>query len=268
MKPINCIKMAFCPLVLLMSCTASKKTTQPEGSQAGSLLYANEWKLTELQGEPVSADSRAYLAFANDAETRVTGHTGCNRLNGSVVLTGASSIKFGPAAVTRMACLDGKVAETESKLLAAINKAESWSVKDGVMQLSDGTTVLAKFKAQKPLTAAEALLNGAWELTYIAGPKIAFDGLFPNKKPTIVFDLPKDQVSGNGGCNGYSAKAMVNGTKLTFGDALSTMMACEGNGEPLYFKTLKTVTGYRFEDDNKTLLMLVNELPVLKFVKK
>lgn len=115
--------------------------------------------------------------------------------------------------------------------------------------------------------AKESLkLNGAWELNYISGPKIAFEGLFPDKKPLIVFDLPKTEVNGNGGCNGYSCKVKVDGNKITFGDALSTMMACEGNGEPVYFKTLKTVTAYNINDN--TLTMLMGDIAVLRFTRK
>jgi len=40
-------------------------------------------------------------------------------------------------------------------------------------------------------------LEGTWELNYISGPRIAFDGLYPNKKPTINFDTKENRVSGN-----------------------------------------------------------------------
>lgn len=112
----------------------------------------------------------------------------------------------------------------------------------------------------------EKLLNGAWQLNYISGPKIAFEGLFPHKKPLLVFNFPKQEANGNGGCNGYSVPVKVEGSNISFGDALSTMMACEGNGEPLYFKTLKTVTEYRIE--NNTLVLFMNDVPVLRFSKQ
>ena len=116
------------------------------------------------------------------------------------------------------------------------------------------------------MTREELTLNGAWELNYISGTKIAFNGLFPNKKPLIVFDLPKPEANGNGGCNGYSCKIMVDGNRISFGDALSTMMACDGNGEPLYFKTLKTVTAYSITND--TLTMMMDDIAVMRFTKK
>jgi hypothetical protein len=45
------------------------------------------------------------------------------------------------------------------------------------------------------------------------------------------------------------------------------MMFCEGGGEQTYFKTLKTVTSYKLEDDN-TLSLLAGDMPVMRFVKK
>lgn len=132
--------------------------------------------------------------------------------------------------------------------------------------LQNGNNLLATLRPQKTPSKEELQLNGAWELNYISGPKISFEGLFPNRKPLLVFDFPKTEVTGNGGCNGYSAPVKVAGNTISFGDALSTMMACEGNGEPVYFKTLKTVNAYRI--DGNTLTLLVNDIAVLRFTKK
>ena len=43
----------------------------------------------------------------------------------------------------------------------------------------------------------EATIEGTWQLNYITGPKIAFEGLFPNKKPTIAFNLAENKITGN-----------------------------------------------------------------------
>ena len=40
-------------------------------------------------------------------------------------------------------------------------------------------------------------LQGNWELNYISGKKIAFEGLYPDKRPQITFDVVKNQVNGN-----------------------------------------------------------------------
>ena len=49
--------------------------------------------------------------------------------------------------------------------------------------------LLLSCNASKAIKSNTNLLQGSWELIYISGSKIAFEGLFPNKKPNIVFDL-------------------------------------------------------------------------------
>ena len=49
----------------------------------------------------------------------------------------------------------------------------------------------------KTSNATATSLEGTWELNYITGPRIAFGGLYPNKKPTIIFDLKENRISGN-----------------------------------------------------------------------
>lgn len=74
---------------------------------------------------------------------------------------------------------------------------------------------------------SEKLYGPKWELEYISGPRIAFEGLFPDKKPKISFDKETNQVSGNAGCNGYSADYTLNGTQISFGQPEpATLMFC------------------------------------------
>jgi heat shock protein HslJ len=110
-------------------------------------------------------------------------------------------------------------------------------------------------------------LNGTWELTYISGPKIAFDGLYPDKKPSLNFTFPGTEASGNGSCNGFGCKVTTEGNKISFSNIISTMMACGGNGENLFFKTLETVTSYSI-NSNGTLTMIKGDIAVMTFVKK
>ena len=114
----------------------------------------------------------------------------------------------------------------------------------------------------------ENKLNGNWQLTYITGTKIAFDGLFPNKKPTLLFKLPNTQISGNGGCNGYGGQVKIEGRNISFSQVIHTMMACDGiNGENQFFNTLETVTTYSVNADT-SLILLKGDIAVMRFVKK
>jgi heat shock protein HslJ len=110
-------------------------------------------------------------------------------------------------------------------------------------------------------------LEGTWELNYITGPKIAFDGLFPNKKPTIAFNLGENKIKGNNSCNQYFGALITDGSKIDFKDAKigMTMMACEGNGDGLYMETLNKIESYTITDDGKTLNFLIGNVVMMRF---
>jgi heat shock protein HslJ len=39
-------------------------------------------------------------------------------------------------------------------------------------------------------------LEGTWQLNYITGPRIAFEELYPDNKPTITFEIKREKVVG------------------------------------------------------------------------
>jgi heat shock protein HslJ len=114
----------------------------------------------------------------------------------------------------------------------------------------------------------ENKLNGNWQLTYMSGVKITLDGLFPNKKPTLVIKLPSPGISGNGGCNGYGGEVKIEGKNISFGKIMHTMMACGGiTGENQFFAVLETATTYSVHADT-SLILLKGDIAVMRFVKK
>lgn len=257
-------------VLFITACSSTKKSTMAPGttSSAGmDQLAAGDWKLSELEGTVVPMDSKAMLSFIPGEKNSVAGNAGCNRLTGSFELPGNNAIKFSPLATTRMACFDQQASETETKFLAALAKVSSWSVADGKLLLTDGTNVLAKFSSIKRLSKEEAKLNATWEMNYISGPRIAFDGLYPDKKPILIFNLAASEVGGNSSCNGFGANVKLDGSNISFTDPISTMMACPGEGEQVFYRTLKTVTSYKLDDDN-ILSLLAGNVPVMRFVRK
>jgi len=113
-----------------------------------------------------------------------------------------------------------------------------------------------------------SLLNGTWELNYITGPRIAFDGLYPDKKPTITFDVAGNKVMGNSSCNNFNGKLNVTGNKINFNDPMAmTRMMCQGQGENTFMETLKKVDSWTVTD-GKTLNLLMGDLSMMRFSKK
>ena len=101
-------------------------------------------------------------------------------------------------------------------------------------------------------SSAEALYGPTWELEYISGPRIAFEGLFPEKKPQITFDKE-------------SGKLIMAENTIVFGDpGPTTMMFC-GGSERHFLEMMKKIDGYSFEDGK--LNLLVGEVPMMRFKK-
>lgn len=110
------------------------------------------------------------------------------------------------------------------------------------------------------------LFNTTWELEYISGPRIAFDGLFPDKKPYISFNKATSEVSGNNSCNGYSAQYTLDGTRISFGEpGPTTMMYC-GEGEKQFLNMMKKINNYNFDKEGKLNLM-IDDVPMMRFKK-
>lgn len=128
--------------------------------------------------------------------------------------------------------------------------------------------VLVACKSTKPLSSDSPSLAGEWELNYISGPRIAFDGLYPNRKPTIRFSAEtKDQVSGNTSCNSFSGKIKLDGSSISFNEPLAmTKMFCEGGGETTFLEMLKKVN--RFSVSGDTLNFLIDDISVMRFIRK
>ncbi len=128
------------------------------------------------------------------------------------------------------------------------------------------TLLLTSCMATKEKSAGN-LYDATWELEYISGPRIAFEGLYPNKKPQLTFDQKETRVYGNNGCNGYSAPYTLSGKSLTFGEAgPTTMMFCEGGGEQVFLKQIKQITSYAIDKDGK-LNLIQGDIPMMRFKK-
>ena len=127
-------------------------------------------------------------------------------------------------------------------------------------------TLLVVSCATQKNVDSEKLYNTAWELEYISGPRIAFEGLYPDKKPKITFDKTTNKVSGNNSCNGYSADYTLTGNSISFGEpGPATMMFC-GEGETVFMSMIKKINKYSFDQDGKLNLMLDN-VSMMRFKK-
>ncbi|UWX56329.1 META domain-containing protein [Maribacter litopenaei] len=110
----------------------------------------------------------------------------------------------------------------------------------------------------------DAMFNGAWELEYISGPRIAFNGLYPNKKPRISFDKENSKAQGTNSCNGYSADFSLDGNNISFGQpGSSTLMYC-GEGEKVFLNMMQKIDTYEIDSDGK-LVLKSNDVALMRF---
>ncbi len=119
----------------------------------------------------------------------------------------------------------------------------------------------------KNTKTADNLSSATWEMEYISWTRIAFEGLYPNKKPQITFNTTTNEVNGTSSCNGYMAKYTSNGKTISFGEPGSTtMMFCEGGGEQRFLQMIKKVDNYSI-DNNGKLNLNIGEVPMMRFKK-
>lgn len=88
------------------------------------------------------------------------------------------------------------------------------------------------------------------------------------KNITLKFDMSSKKISGNAPCNTYSSGYTKQDNKLSFGQVLSTEMACgEIETEYAYLKLLQKVFAYQISGD-KLYLFDSGGMVILRFKGK
>jgi len=200
---------------LLALAAAPAAAQSPAAASEG--LAGTSWAVTSVAGTPSTG---ATLVFA---ERMLGGLAGCNNFRGEYQAADGS-ITVGPLATTLKLCEEAVMA-FEQAYLAALGTVAGHALGDGTLTLTDaaGAEVLA-FTAQPP-----ASLEGAWEVTgYLigSGETAAVTSPLVDTHPVITFG-PDGILSGTAGCNQFSGGYGVEGSDITIGPLMSTMMACE-----------------------------------------
>lgn len=209
-----------------------------------------DWQLVTVGGAPAIAGSEATMLLAGGA---VTGTTGCNRYNGSYTLSGTDGIKFGPLASTMMACV-GPVMVQEQAFNAALTATTAYSLSGEVLTFKDAAgKELATFKPR----VSTSLSGSTWVATGINNGRQAVQSVVTGTEVTAVFGAD-GILSGNAGCNTYSAAYTVDGSNMTIKAPASTRMFCaEPAGvmeqEAAYLAALAQVATYRIDGNRLEL---------------
>ena len=105
--------------------SAPMTTPSPEPAAPAPELSGTSWQLEDLGGEKALEGVEATLEFPEPG--KAAGRGSCNRFFGTVEISG-QSIKFGPLAATKMACIDDAANAQEKKYLEALHKAERFAL--------------------------------------------------------------------------------------------------------------------------------------------
>lgn len=248
-------------VLALASCSALKKNSgKPDSDNASATIIGKKWQLIEIGGKAVSGQVNGRVPFLKLEEKSYSANGGCNGIGGELTFSTNGKIKFAQGMSTMMACPDMSIEQALSKALIT---ADNYSLSNGILSLNKAKMApLATFK----LMEEKQNLSGTWELDYISGPRIAFEGLYPNRKPTITFNIQDGKINGNSSCNNYNATFKTNDHQISFGPIMSTKMACEGNGEATFFSTLEKVNSYDVNEN--TLTFIMGDIAMMRFQRK
>lgn len=130
-------------------------------------------------------------------------------------------------------------------------------------------SILVTRHVQKPVDPLPplpdpALLDIVWQVTSIGGKPVS------GTRPITLSIAPDLRASGSGGCNNYVTEATILGTKLIFGPAAATKMACSETlmaEEMAYFAALAAVAGFE-RNDNSLRLLDAAGVPLVGLVRQ
>ena len=239
-------------LLLILAASATLAFAGRPAGQTSPTLEGVRWVLVsykDSQGKEAAVlpDAPATAEFAS---AKVSGSTGCNTYTAGYVAKD-NSLKIGQTATTMKACADPIMAQ-EQAFLADIQAAATYKIDGEQLTIADASAaVVLTFKAEK----AGTLVGPTWLMTAYNNGTGGFQSAMAGVEVTAVFGQD-GQLTGNSGCNSYSATYSVDGDKIKIGPTMSTKMACDQpvmNQEMAYLTALMNASTYKIEGAKLTL---------------
>ena len=226
-------------------------------------LENRRWELSEINGQRVYS-SKAFLEFTS--QNRFSGNAGCNRMFGSVSVSGRN-IAFSGVGVTKMFCGENGVMKLETDFTRALERVTRFERTGNNLSLYARNRLVLKFKGTaKPNDDNNSnwrLEDKKWVLESIKNrslPKI-------ETVPFINFDKAKKSAGGNTGCNVFGGNYSAAGDGLAITNLVSTMRACiedeRMNVERQFKNNLENAD--RFEIKGGKLYLYQNRILLLTF---
>ncbi|RZF61333.1 META domain-containing protein [Sphingobacterium corticibacterium] len=100
-------------------------------------LYGKNWRLTELNGSPITLDTtfpqKPHLVFHEDS--KVSGNGGCNSMGGQVEFKENNGITISDITATQMACPN---LDIETRFIEVLKDAQQYNVNGDILTFSKG----------------------------------------------------------------------------------------------------------------------------------
>lgn len=203
------------------------------------VLDQTSWQLTDLNGLALPLGVEITLEFGDG---QITGKAACNSFFAGYTQDNYN-LTITQVGGTEMYC-DGLM-DYESATYEALALVKTFELKNDVLRLKDasGVAILVYGAPQ----SAPNLAGTNWKVISVGEVQVA-EGM----EVTMLFQ--DAGIGGNSACNSYFADYTQDGASLTFGNAGSTMMYCEGEGimamETTFLSSLEKVRSFRFELGN------------------
>jgi len=230
-------------LFLAVACTpGAARPGEPDTSLLDQLL-GTDWNLVTWEGMTILPNAAPTLAFE---EAGLGGTTGCNHYFGMAVWDGAD-LTVGEIEMTEMFC-EG-VMEQERAYIQALQTAESLTLAGETLTIH---TAEGDLTFQPPTQAT--LTDTIWVLGGIAQGDAVMNTWIDSD---ITAEFKEGHIAGSAGCNSYSAPYEAEGTSLTLGQIVNTLMACEdeerNQRESEFLTALMSVAQYEIHRTTLTL---------------
>jgi heat shock protein HslJ len=203
--------------------TVASAATSISETKSDSALAGTSWQLATLWpppgSTPVPPEDAASLTFGPD---RYTGFAGCDWYQGMYSLDGSGIFMQQPAK-TIGGCVNKPAAtEQQSTFLSMLTSATTYEVKDGKLVLYN--TDKQQLLTMTPLEPSP-FEGTTWQaLFYFTTDGGIWVPALPGATVTAKFD--GKTMSGNAGCNDYSASYTRNGNLIQLGPVTATQKTC------------------------------------------
>ncbi|RKF04783.1 heat shock protein HslJ [Tenacibaculum lutimaris] len=225
---------------------------------------AGEWNVTSLYNKEFNETTNAPSLTIDLNKNRVSGNDSCNNYTGQISNVTSQSLKIKTVATTRRMCFIMDVANSYNKALGEIN---TYLIKGNnlIFFNKEGKKIVSFTKSAKK--ELEVSLGGNWIATRIEGAPINR----MVKTPRINISLDEMILSGNNGCNNYTAQInKISESKIVIGQIAATQKMCRDMQVGAdYLKMLQSSVSFKVKGDslkfyNKEGIETISFLKVVK----